>query len=123
MRVRLQVFSQSLQVVTQGTLNTLSLIKDIGSTLLRLKQVPSTLPKYKYLQQKCILCGIVVQFLLDRAALERDYSSKLEALGRRCSQGSSDSSSSGSTAASEFFHTTMTAADLVSGWVSGWKGS
>jgi len=82
---RVLVFSQSLHVVTQGTLNTLSVIKDAGGKLRRLKQ-----------------------FLMDRAALEREYAAKLEALGRKCSQvDGGGSSSGGSGAASEFFLTTM----------------
>ena len=36
---RTKIFSQSLHIVTQGTLNTLSIIKEIGSRLRKLRQV------------------------------------------------------------------------------------
>jgi len=45
-----------------------------------------------------------IQFLLDRAALEREYAAKLEALGRKCSQfdGNNNNNSSNSSSSSEF---------------------
>lgn len=54
------VFSQSLHLATQGTLNTLSLLKDIGTKLKSMKQ-----------------------YLQERAMIEREHASRMEAVAHK----------------------------------------
>ena len=46
-RIRMKVFSQSLHIVTQGTLNTLNIIKETGSKLRKIRQVRFVGPPFK----------------------------------------------------------------------------